>query len=272
MLAQNLLKDGQYTPAEINSISQNYLKTGQFDSPTARGRILGPEDGLQADPDLPQRSTLEPIRTLKKREQLYAMDKSSGLFTDMSGNPVANIPPDVDPKVQTYNEPKEPLPRTGHAWKIDQATGQRQDMGPNNDVKDTYVYWNSKTGQGGGGGKSPDVMLMEDTVKKYQDAKKTGKPMTQDFIDSAKTAFDGLSIPFEEADLPPSGFDKVRNTVSKATGGFVAPAPVQKGDPVVNFDKSGAVKKNRAMDWLKQHGQPVTDANIAAVIKAGKVQ
>lgn len=268
-LTQNLMQQGKLTPEEINSVAKNYLNNGDIKIPTARGRMLGPDE-VQADPDLPQRSTLEPIQ-FDKRKQVYAMDKSSGAFKDVAGNPVLNIPDNVEPQVHAYNEPNT---REGHAWRIDSATGKREDMGSNGKTYDSYVNWNSKTGQGGKdgrGSKPPDVVLMEDTIKKYQDAKKTGKPMTPEFIDSAKSAFDGLGIPFQEADLPPAGFDKVRNAISKATGGYVAPAIVQKGDPVPNFDKSAAAKRNKAIQWLNQHRAKVTDANIEAVLKQGKV-
>ncbi len=259
VLAQSLLEKGA-DPDAVNQIANKYSATGDIKIPDYQ------EKALPYDPDVPEgRSTLEPFSLDKKKKGLFNFNAQTGEAQQI------NTPDDMsDFEVRSYNEPK---PRTGHSWKIDRATGDREDLGENGGVVDTYVYWNSKTGQGGRtggkGGESPDEKLIDDTIKKYQDSQKTGKPMTPEFIDSAKSAFDARGIPFQQQALPATFGDKAQNLLSKVTGGAINPADARTGLPVPNFANSSMSKRNAAIAWLQARKQKVTDANVAAVIQKG---
>lgn len=225
-IAQSLLERGA-DPDAVNAISSNYLKTGEFQAPEFQTKNLPPTnlfpDGIP---------TRQPFSMEPKKKGLYTMDQRSGKLTQI------DTPDDQkDYEVKTYNDDQ------GHSWKIDRATGQRQDLGLNGKTYDTYVYWNSKTGQGGSGS-DPEGKLADDTIKKYQDAKKRGDPLSDEFIQSANSAFDYRGIPFEGEEQEPSFGDKVRNAAAGAVKNVpgvnkvITPAEKRFSDPVAHFDKS----------------------------------
>lgn len=254
-LAQSLLEHGA-DPEAVNQIANNYSATGEIKIPDYETKAL------PYDPDVPEgRTTLEPFSLDKKKKGLFNFNAQTGEAKQI------NTPDGMtDFEVKSYNEPK---PATGHTWKLDSGTGKREDLGENGKAFDTYVYWNSKTGQGKGG-ESPDDKLMDDTIKKYQAGQKAGTPMTDEFIQSAKTAMQARGIPFTEPALPPTIGDRIQNLSSHIFGND--PAAERKGPPTADFNNSSMAKRNGAIAWLKAHGQKVTDANVAAVIGKGLVK
>lgn len=256
VMAQSLLEKGA-DPDTVNQIANKYAATGDIQIPNYT------EKALPYDPEVPEgRSTLQPF-TLEKQKGLFKFNAQTG-DTEQVQTPDGM----TDYEVKSYNEPK---PQTGHTWKIDTATGNREDLGENGKTFDTYVNWNSKTGQGSGkGGESADEKLMDDTIKKYQAGQKAGTPMTDEFIQSAKTAMQARGIPFNEPTLPPTLGDRIQNLSAKVFGND--PAQERKGPPTADFANSSMAKRNGAISWLKAHGQKVTDANVSAVISKGLVQ
>ncbi len=234
LLAQNLLEKGADSDA-VNAITSHYLKTGEFQAPEFQTKNLPPTnlfpDGIP---------TRQPFSMAPKKKGLYTMDSRSGKLTQIE------TPDDQkDYEVKTYNDDQ------GHAWKIDRATGSRQDMGPNGKSYDTYVYWNSKTGEGGSGD-DPEGKLADDTIKKYQDLQKRGEPISDEFKESARSAFKYRGIPFEEEELDPTLMDRARNKVSTVTKGAIKPAEKRFGEPIANFDRSAEAAYQRDLEQARR--------------------
>ncbi len=265
LLSKQLMDAAVLTPSEINSVTKHYLDTGETVLPTGRARALsstpsalGPAD-VSADPDLPQRSTLDPI-SFKKKQQYLKMNSDTGATTPIP------TPPDTDElHITKFNEPDPMAPKNGEHIILSKDRKTIIKRLPNGRTYNTFGY----EGQDKGEGDQIDVELAKDTAKRYQGAVQKGDPISPEFESSARSAYDLLGLDFEATKKPKGMVDNAQDAASKATGGFVPPAATKFNTPVVDFQKR---KRDTAAAWLQARHQPVTDANINAVIKAGKVR
>lgn len=258
-IAEKLMDDGRFEPAEINTIVNRYLKTGRFEVPTSRAKIgasprMIQPDEIDSNSDLPERSTInnERIR-LKKKKGLFLLDDKTNQLDDISG--MTEGYDDVD----VVRGHKKPAGGIGHSWKWDRGTGTREDLGPNGKSYDTYVYWNSKTGQGGTGGsgkEAPDVQLAKDAIRKYQSALLKGEEIPPEFMDSVRSASDLLGIDLAEVEEDPSVLDRIQNFASDASGGKVPESKPKFGGSAVRFNPKGGkpLTKEKAQQFLQQSG------------------
>jgi hypothetical protein len=231
-IAERLMDDGRFTPSEVNGIVSRYLKSGQFEVPTSRMKTgTGPRmiesDEIEANPDLPERSTMNNERiSLRKKKALIGYD-DEGRISDLS-----DLVSDAD-SVNTVRVGRE---ADGYHNVLDKKTGAVLKRYKNGKKYDTYGSA-GETGSGSGP-EDPDVALAKDTVRKYQDAKKRGDPLPAEFVESARSAFDLLKIPFTEEEKPATMPEKIRNKVSSVAPSVVSPAPKRYSDPVPDFDRS----------------------------------
>ena len=222
-LTNKLMDDGIYNPDEINQIANRFLRKGEMVLPSQRTVPLSPVA------DIPERSTRQPIN-LRKRKALYSMDEATGKFTE---EPISDDVSDIT--IKGYDS----SPKAGENIYI--KGGQVVKREPNGTRTNKTIKLDVPAPRTSGTTESPDLALAKDTVKKYQDALKKGDEITPEFVDSAKSAFEALNIPFTEKELPATFREKVQSKIAKKTG-LVSEPEKRFSAPTPNFDKSKAAE------------------------------
>jgi len=238
---RNLMDEG-FTPEEVNRFVKNY-QNDKFEIPTERTRMLPPEEGV----DVASRSVREPIKFKsadKKRKVLLNYDKGTGTYD------FQELPEDINDVItQTYDSKRDQ--NAGDFVIIDPTSGETVGRVPRKSKNDRAI---TKPRPASNSGTDPvDVALAKDTIKKGQAMILKGETMTPEFKESFESAAQMLNIPLENKDLPPTGFDKLRNLASDATKGRIDPAPKRVSEtPSLKFNQSQDAEYQRDLQAARQ--------------------
>jgi hypothetical protein len=234
-LLTDLVNSG-LTPPEATDALNKYDLSGELNLPRTRTRMLQPGVDLEANPDLPERSTQEPIKYRQRRPGLYAFDKSKGTFTETP------VPDDVSSvNVSDF----ESDPKRGQTIYVDNRTGQELRREPNGTNHNNVVKIDP-TG-GSGGAESPEMKAAQETHAKYleklnqKDAKGNPMPIPDDLTREMESAAPLLGMRMEDVKIPgQEGFIKRALRSTPLTRPLAGPPPADGGYKRPVFAAPGA--------------------------------
>jgi hypothetical protein len=221
---------------EAKQVAKQYVLTGDFDPPTRRSTVPGPQ--LQ-DP------TVQPIKyKTGKRKQLYTFDKSKGVY-----GPPVDVSEDVDSvDVREF----ESDPKNGFNIYVDKNTGAEIRRERNGTRADKVI----KIGESSGGaGQSDDLKAAHTTHQKYLEAIKSGKGVPLDLEREMETAAPLLGMEMEDVAAPAEGFIKKVARVTPLIGDLMPPPAQGYRRPVFKTGGGGSGKsltRELAASYLKK--------------------
>ncbi len=301
--ARAALEERGLTPEEANTAVAEWVKTGQWNVPTARtlpGKMEPDENGLIAYG--PAQPVQQAIRMRKQQEidLPYGVDSATGKVVkpQVEEDFLASLEDQgyrARPKFQVRT-PKAEADTDGFDIFVDPVSGKEVRREPNGSGRNRTIKLskpNAAPGAGGRGGAAQDPKVKDalNTLSKYkgtltpkwnaQKGEWVAGQVSPELEQLAVDAAEFLGLPIQEQSMASivndEGFDAWasrllpggKTGMSEVTTTIRKPG--QARDPGARpVPPTGAKKK--AEDWLRAKGAPVTPANVAAVLKKGLVK
>jgi hypothetical protein len=292
-LATKLQDLGIDDPATINKTVDNYVQTGMLVLPTTQESRVNMGDGSVRQKG---RTTISDLGTTEVSTQPVRLGKKFGVYNEATGE--GTMVPDLQGAATVHAVDTPKAQRNGMivAYTGDKDRGIQVINAVPTDGPSKWVRVDNKPAAGGARGGTRD--LIQDrvdmaTIATYQRsaaaAAQRGQPVSQEIIDQAVQAAERLGMPThsENVDVPAPGFwNKVSRVLPFGdTGMETVPTRVMGQDPNAQYqlvrqappsspeealareDAARAGARANAIQMLLEHGYPVTEKNVAAIIQ-----
>lgn len=296
-ISEKLQDLGIDDPAAINKTVDNYVQTGMLVLPTTQESRVNLGDGSVKQKG---RTTISDLGTTEVSAQPVRLGKKFGVYNEATGQ--GTMVPDLQGAgtVHTVDTPKAQRNGMIYAYTADKDGGIQVINARPTDGPDRWVRVDTKPAPAAGGARGGTGNSIQDrldlmTIGNYQRNLASGKPISQDLLEQAVQAAQRQGLPVYETQneqptpgfwggvsrlLPggdtgmeqvnalgignPPGTPVLRQPAAPAVplAAPVAPAPAPSP---MTADRARAA----AIQMLQEHGYPVTEKNVAAIIQRG---